>query len=290
MKRSLTILLALSLNLPQAFACTEDGSSGFAPVDGTPVEVGAKNANIATEEDFNAIIDSVVNVYEPIVNEMGGTLKVNRKWTDATANASATRSGKTWTLNMYGGLARHAAITPDGFALVVCHELGHHMGGAPKVGGLLGWLNGWASNEGQADYFATLKCLRRTWLNEDNANVMREVAIPETLRSSCEGSYRDVGERALCMRIGMAGHSTAAFLAGSKPTPQFDTPSAVVVSKTNHAHPEAQCRLDTYLQGVLCEKTLNEDVSQKDEVQGTCHPSLGNTLGNRPLCWFKPKA
>lgn len=284
------ILLALTLALPQAFACSEDGSSGFAPQDGTPVPVGAKNANIATEEDFNKIISSVTDVYAPIISSLGGELVVNRLWTNATANASAQRSGSKWTLNMYGGLARHAAITPDGFALVVCHELGHHIGGAPKYGGLFSWANRWASNEGQSDYFASLKCLRRVWMNEDNAAVMRDVLIPETLRSACDASYRDMDDRALCTRIGMAGLSTATFLAGSKPAPTFETPSTAVVRSTNNAHPEAQCRLDTYLQGVMCEKAFSEDVSQADEVQGTCHPTTGQTIGNRPLCWFKPKA
>lgn len=286
----MTILFVLLLAIPQAFACSEDGSTGFAPVDGAPVPVGAKNANIATEDDFNKVISSVTDIYAPLVAEMGGELIVNRKWTDNTANANATRSGKKWTINMYGGLARHAAITPDGFALVVCHELGHHIGGAPKVGGLLGWLNGWASNEGQSDYFASLKCLRRVWMNEDNAALMRNVTIPEALRSSCDAAYRDVGDRALCQRIGMAGLSTATFLAGSGVAPKFETPDAGVVRSTNDKHPAAQCRLDTYLQGVMCEKSFNEDVSQTDEKQGTCHPSLGSTTGNRPLCWFKPKA
>lgn len=271
-------------------ACSEDGSSGFAPHDGAPVPVGAKNANIATEDDFNHIITSVTDVYAPIVSSMGGELIVNRLWTNDTANANATRSGAKWTLNMYGGLARHQAITPDGFALVVCHELGHHIGGAPKIGGLLSWFNKWASNEGQSDYFATLKCLRRVWVNEDNAAVMRDVVIPETLMNSCDAAYRDVADRALCLRIGMAGLSTATFLAGSKPAPKFETPVATAVTRTNDAHPEAQCRLDTYLQGIMCEQSFNEDVSQKEEVQGTCHPSLGQTVGNRPLCWFKPKA
>jgi len=283
------ILLVLLLSLSQAFACSEDGSSGFAPHDGEPVPVGAKNANIATEDDFNRIISSVTDIYAPIMSAMGGELIVNRKWTDNTANANATRSGSKWTINMYGGLARHAAITPDGFALVVCHELGHHIGGAPKMGGLLGWLNRWASNEGQADYFSTLKCLRRVWMSEDNAAAMREVDVPEVLRNSCDASYRDVGDRALCTRIGMAGLSTATFLAGSAPAPRFEAPNATVVRSTNDRHPEAQCRLDTYLQGVMCDKAFSEDVSQSDEVQGTCHPSLGSTVGNRPLCWFKPR-
>ena len=85
-----------------------------------------------TQETFNAVIDSVETIYAPIVAEYGGRLKVERKWDDGTANAYAQRSGSTYKVSMFGGLARHETITPDGFALVVCHEIGHHIGGAPK--------------------------------------------------------------------------------------------------------------------------------------------------------------
>ena len=70
-----------------------------------------------------------------------------------TVNANASQRGRTWIVNMYGGLARRPEITPDGFAMVLCHELGHHMGGFPFV-------SGWAANEGQSDLFATLSCGR----------------------------------------------------------------------------------------------------------------------------------
>ena len=45
------------------------------------------------------------------------------------------------------------------FLFIYCHELGHFIGGAPfkKNPG-----STWASTEGQADYWATSVCLRRT--------------------------------------------------------------------------------------------------------------------------------
>jgi hypothetical protein len=36
---------------------------------------------------------------------------------------------------MFGGLARHELVTDDGFMMVVCHETGHHLGGAPRYNG-----------------------------------------------------------------------------------------------------------------------------------------------------------
>ncbi len=293
--------LALGLTLAgSALACSNDGKDGFLPENDFYIPVG-KSFGGLTEAQFNSSLDRVIAIYEPIIASMGGKLVVNKKWDDGTVNAYAQQSGKTWSVNMFGGLARHETITEDGMSLVICHELGHHIGGAPKIGGSAtssgGWgggagANNWASNEGQSDYFAGLKCLRKTFLNDDNASIVASLNAPKTLEDACKKSAKgDREDSALCVRIGMAGKSVAnLFSVLSKlPDTKFETPDAAIVSKTNDAHPKAQCRLDTYFQGGLCEISFNEDVSQTDEVKGTCHPSLGHKIGTRPLCWFKPK-
>lgn len=283
MKLLTALVLSLTL-IGNVFACSEDGSTGFLPENNLSIPVGAKVAGGITEAQFNAVIDKVEAIYAPIVSNLGGKLKINRKWDDATVNANATRLGG-WIVNMYGGLARHPSITEDGFALVLCHEIGHHLGGAPKVGMI---LNRWASNEGQSDYFATLKCLRKTFLNDKPKRIAK---APKTLTDSCAKAWPNKDDRAICVRNGMAGASVAGLFATlrNQPEAKFETPDANVVARTNDGHPAHQCRLDTYFQGALCEVAENEDVSQKDEVKGTCHASLGYKSGLRPLCWFKPK-
>ena len=61
-------------------------------------------------------------------------LKIEKKWSSATVTAGTYRDirNKQWIINLYGGLARHPLITEDAYALVICHEIGHHIGGAPK--------------------------------------------------------------------------------------------------------------------------------------------------------------
>lgn len=281
-------VLALTLAVSgTALACSEDGKEGFLPENNLYIPAGVKTTGGITEAQFNAVIDKVEAIYSPIVSSMGGKLTINRKWEDGTVNANATRLGG-WQVNMYGGLARHQKITPDGFALVLCHEIGHHLGGAPKVGN---FLNKWASNEGQSDYFATLKCLRKTFLNDNNSLVVRKLNAPKALVDACAKAWPNKADRSICVRNGMAGVSVAGLFASLRNAPEanFETPDARIVTKTDDAHPAHQCRLDTYLQGALCEASFNEDVSQKDEVQATCHGTLGHTVGLRPLCWFKPK-
>lgn len=286
MKFLSALVLSFAL-VGSSFACSEDGSTGFLPENDMRIPVGSKLVGGITQAQFNAVIDKLEVIYAPIVSQMGGKLTINRKWEDATVNANATRMGG-WQVNMYGGLARHNTITEDGFALVLCHEIGHHLGGSPKVGN---FFNKWASNEGQSDYFATLKCLRKAFLNDNNAQVVSRLNVPTSLSAACAKAWPNKDDRSICIRNGMAGVSVAGLFASlrNQAEGKFETPDTNVVSRTDDAHPAHQCRLDTYLQGALCEQGFNEDVSQKDEVQGTCHGSTGHKIGLRPLCWFKPK-
>jgi hypothetical protein len=275
----------LSLN---SFSCTEDGSQGIVAENNLKIPVNAKRVGGLTEAQFNMVIDKVSSFYTPIVTAAGATLKVARNWTDGTVNAYASRSGTTWNVSMFGGLARHATITEDGFALVVCHEIGHHIGGAPKK---TDWWSGtsWATNEGQADYFATLKCLRRTFEAEDNAAVVATLNAPKEVSDACSAAWTNDNDVNMCIRSAMAGDSVAKLFAalGNEKEAMFTTPDPKVVTATNHNHPATQCRLDTYFQGSLCDVDFKVDVVQDSEVTGTCHQSR-YTEGVRPLCWFKP--
>ncbi len=283
------LLLASLIAAVPSIACTPDGKEGFLPENNLKISVNAKRVGGLNEEQFYAVIEKVETLYAPIVKQYGGDLVVEKKWEDATVNAYAQQTGKTWKVSMFGGLARHETITEDGFALVVCHELGHHIGGAPRK--ISAWASPWASNEGQSDYFATLKCLRKVWNNDNNEEVVRGMTVPAALTKACSSQHLWNADYFTCVRGGMAGNSVARLfmmLRNSTVEPKFDTPDAKVVTKTDDNHPATQCRLDTYFQGALCEVSMNEDVTASTEVTGTCHASLGHTRGLRPACWFKP--
>lgn len=275
-------MLAFSFH---ALACTEDGSEGFLPENDMFISTDAKVRNDMTEARFNEIIDKVIGKYKPIVAKKLGILKVSRKWDDGTVNASAQRLGPVYLINMYGGLARHPSVTDDAFALVVCHELGHHLGGAPKIKMV---MNTWASNEGQADYFASLKCFRRVFEGDDNISIVSQMKIDPTVAQKCNQIFGNAEDSALCQRASMAGKSLAELLSFGRSRVDFTTPDRSVVDRTDDRHPAAQCRLDTYFEGSLCDRDFNEDVSNRDAKKGTCTRAEGYSTGIRPLCWYKP--
>ncbi len=290
-----------------ALACLENGKGGLLPendayipvevtIPGTASEVGVKplfgfgqRKGSVTEAQFHQAIDQIEAVYAPIVAGMGSKLNIKRFWADGVVNAYAMQLFGSMDVLIYGGLARHKAITKDGLSLIVCHEIGHHIGGAPKKIG--GPIVNWASNEGQADYFATLKCLRKAWINDNNEAIVRSLNAPKTVEEMCKRAHgNDRLDAALCIRTSMAGKSVADLFSSMSKIrkAKFTSPDSKTVWATDDNHPAPQCRLDTYFQGSLCDVNMNEDLSQTDEVKATCHRSLGHSVGKRPLCWFRP--
>lgn len=259
---------------------------GFLPENKMNIPVGVKTAGGITQEQFNQVMDRMEKLYSPEIERLGGKLKINRLWSNGTVNASANRSGTSWVLNMYGGLARHAATNFEGMALVACHEMGHHLGGAPKYGGQ-GSLD-WASNEGQADYYSALKCLRRFFAEDDNKAILANMTIDPLAEKSCVEQFANEQDQLLCKRTSIGGQSVAMLfksLSNQTVVPQFGTPDPRKVQQTNDDHPATQCRMDTFFAGMRCPVDVNSKLDESDYRQGSCY-SPHDPVGFRPACWF----
>jgi len=75
-------------------------------------------------------------------------------------------------------------------------------------------------------------------------------------------------------------------LKNTKETLSFSTPDQSKVIVTDDSHPASQCRLDTYFQGSICDKSVSEEVSDTDVNIGSCTKRNGDSVGLRPTCWF----
>lgn len=282
------ILVALISFISFAHASVRVGSNSFAPENSLWIGTDDKAAAGITEEQFHSVLDKTFGIYKPIAVAKGITLINEKDWEDGTVNSYASQSGKTWKVASFGGLARYAGMTPDAFALVACHELGHHFGGAPKYKRYGGT---WASNEGQSDYYGTLKCMKRYLEDEDNVAFVANAKVPAVVSQRCAMAFTNDNEAALCVRSSLAGHVLAVVLKelSNGKDVSFETPDTQVVADTLYnTYPAVQCRLDTYFAGALCNKSVDEDTSNTNVLAGACNTSQGATLGVRPLCWFKP--
>ncbi len=288
------VLLCVGLNSSNSYA-NQAISTGraiklcdFAPINNRKIPI-AKSLADATgidEKTFNQVIDDFIKVYDPIVQAHGGVLQINRLWDDDTVNANTTLDGNVWAINAFGGLARYKGMTYDGFMAVLCHEMGHHLGGYPRFTG-----NDWASVEGQADYFAMMKGFRTVFQNADNSAVLATLSVPKIVVEKCSTQHKAAPEIALCERGSMAGLTLGQVLndlGGSGVDVAFDTPDQSQVTETFEAHPQAQCRLDTYFNGAICGVSQNEEFGVDNASTGACAEERGDHFGVRSRCWYMP--
>jgi len=270
---------------------------GFLPPNTMKIPVGHKHQwafsettrDGLTEKQFNEVIDRFERLYTDEVKKLGGELNVSRLWSDDTVNASALRVGSDYRIDMYGGLARHPAITVEGFALVICHEGGHHLGGAPKTRGVFGGVE-WSTNEGGADSYATLKCLRRFFAEDNTEEIIAKSQIDPLARERCEKQFSARADQLFCLRSSLAGTSVALLfmdLRQDRTPPTFGTPDPKVVNSMYDDHPQTQCRMDTYFAGATCHVDVSVPLSDSDYREGSCAQPQ-HEIGWRPRCWFKP--
>lgn len=246
------------------------------------------------EKQFNAVIDRVVSIYKPLIKQkFGADLSVEKNFKDNTVNAFADQiDAKHWEVHFFGGLARQPEVTEDGFTLVVCHELGHHLGGFPFIPGEV------LANEGQADMHASGACASAVFNAFPKDDSISIAAIPARLKAECDLVQRFASDRSLCYRSVAASKSIADLLASLEgSTVSFETPDTSVVTTTNNDHPAAQCRLDTYVASALCGherwdyglipgKGLSDQDAQAEAFDHSCETGVGA----RPKCWFAPLA
>lgn len=129
-------------------------------------------------------------------------------------NAEIIKSGSGPVIKVLGGMLKHPEMNKHALTLLLCHELGHYLGGPP-----LKSRNGWSSTEGQADYYSGETCARYIGLSEENlldgalnlTRIYSEVTLESApILGSCDENR---------------------------------------VSRTHYGYPKVQCRLDTIIAG-----------------------------------------
>ncbi|MBY0412957.1 MAG: hypothetical protein K2Q18_02270 [Bdellovibrionales bacterium] len=273
------LFILLVLKAPNAF--------GVVPYNDLEIPPFLNRASDAVhEDDFKNITDLLYKIYAPVISEKSGLKFImNADWNDATVNAYAGRDAESWSVNIAGGIARAPGMSKDSFAFIVCHEIGHHLGGAPRTF----LFDGWPSAEGQADYWAASKCLKKYYQAKANEEVSIGSNVPAKVTSDCTSVYKDFSEFKICIKSMIATIHFSNFL---NELPDIKKPTSIesfddrIVKGTNTNHyPRPQCRVDTVYSGVLCNIEANVATSETDAKLGHCNDI--SQLGARPRCWFK---
>lgn len=273
------LALIVAISGSPAFAAKLSKIGCFGNLAGLNKPQNMSKAPKVNEHEIKQVMELVYGIYADEFFAKGLTLQM-RYEDDSTFNAFANSDKDVAYVTLFAGLGMNEYSNTDVIALVACHELGHHVGGMPRYPGEI------MTNEGQADYFAGIECLRRYY-----EVTPFKVPLDVGALKYCSRVWQDSADVEACARTVGAGQAVAKAFArnnyGIMTLPDLTRRNSERVSETYDSHPEAQCRLDTYAAGALCEN-FGETVAQDDIWSGVCSEERGDRVGARPRCWYKP--
>lgn len=105
---------------------------------------------------FYSIPAQILGLFQIELSLQPYPLFLNADWESPYFGAGVSLYENQFRLMILGGTSRIDDLTPDAYAAIVCHELGHIIAGAPYQ--TIPFAE-WSSAEGQADFFAASQCL-----------------------------------------------------------------------------------------------------------------------------------
>lgn len=177
--------------------------------------------------DFYQIPAKIISLFNRELQNTAAPLIFDLQWESPYFGAGMKFYDGRYQMMILGGTTRVEDMTVDAYAAIVCHELGHLIGGAPyqTVSAPL-W-----SSEGQADYFAARTCLPRYF---------KSIGVADSdIKSRVEQSGYE-------MLSTLAPHSseTRAQLPGLT---RFSQIADEVPSTLLYNYPTLQCRYETFM-------------------------------------------
>lgn len=251
----------------------------------------ANHAHSAVSKiEMEHLKNRVHELYGPLAQDKGYSLDIVYEYDNKLPGAYARKiiPEKKWNITVNGDFLNHPEMTYETFALVLCHEVGHFLGGAPFVQGkrltaaVFQTAPKHMSNEGQADFFATADCGKKIF--GDNYFSKKSRDLPDVIKNKCEFSITD---RETCLRL--AENSKKVVDVYGEIASKFDRVTYPKVSYTEKEnfltertldivgeYATLQCRMDTMMAGIECDYNLN----------GECINRFGKVEEMRPRCWY----
>lgn len=260
MKRALFAIFFLI-----AFAQTATAADQAWPPNPFYLPYDSTNVGPVNFEKANLVATQLQNIYQNEFNlkkKHNYFLTVAIDWLSPYFAAFATQ--KPVEANFFqavvvawGGMVRVPEMTEFGLAATLCHELGHHFGGAPYQQEP---LPDWSSSEGQSDFYAASVCLPRWFKVIDEQQ--KPMQFHSDIKAKCASSQA-------CLYTAQAGYDFVRVIRNYsyQDIPQLSIlqKETLVVSETlMNRYPTYQCRLDTFLS-----------------------VAFAGGSAERPPCWFK---
>ncbi len=225
---------------------------------------------LQVEDDLDLVYANIrskfFSIYAPIIKiERHVNLKIllNKELPEVAAGVSLHK--ETAVIEMGNDIHRQSAMTADAYAAMLCHEMGHLLGGKPFSANTLKptlvWVSSTpSSSEGQSDYFSAT-CLKNMFSADKEFDVSK-IAVSARIINLCAAKYLNVADEIICLRSVKSGFELMVYIASiyeqfgpnsNMPRPNMDLTEADGVS-ANGMYPTLQCRFDTFVAGALQQK------------------------------------
>lgn len=232
--RFAALVWILIFNLPAAADSERDYF--YLPAD-------AQNVSEVSQDQYWRLLSQFQWMYAAeVLEKTGRLLVIENTWENPYFAGFAELSDGEASVTLWGGMARAPGATLGGLLAVLCHEVGHLIGGEPRQ---TIPHSSWATSEGQADFFAAVHCLPRFLRKYPDVVPNVEFEVIEI----CGGDLT-------CAKTVQAGldlsrltqkYSYRDFVPVNLKTPA--PPSAELI---RNSYPSDQCRLDTFVLGAQC--------------------------------------
>lgn len=230
-----------------------------------------------TQESFNFIVHEAYRLYLPEAAKQRRPIIIKTlDWQTPYFSAWANHDYNTgiYDINFWGGFARLPLMTKRAFIFTACHELGHVLGGTPRIK-----TKGMdkMSTEGQSDFFAAASCFKTFVLKNPNFLDSPKQLDPYAA-SLCLDQF-DTREDEIDLELCFQTMQTAKDFTlainhlNLEEQAHYHTPDLRVVDETLTSYPSHQCRMDIISNAALLPYT-GESVSIKN-------------LESRLSCWYK---
>lgn len=228
-------------------------------------------------ENHSQIYEQDVLLFFQILEEEFGSQVANASkpmsasfdWKQIYLGAGALLNDGNFTIMLWGGMVRAPFMNYGILASILCHEVGHRLGGKPHQ--IIQGEEHWSSAEGQSDHFAATVCLPKVYqrLLKQHPKYLAQEVEPMASRI-CQNSLM----KPQCIWTATSGIDMIQFLQvyyeRDIPFAQPDqTPKEIVTETLHSRYPSYQCRMEIFKAGASCEQGLN------------C-PRLP--------CWFRPQS
>ena len=121
---------------------------------------------------FYVIPAKIIGLFNQEISATGYPLLLDADWASPYFGAGVSLYDNAFHLMILGGTTRLPEMTEDAYAAVVCHEIGHIIGGEPHQ--TISSAE-WSSSEGQSDFFAASVCLPRYFKTLNEKNILARV-------------------------------------------------------------------------------------------------------------------